>query len=158
VQQTAITPQQSQPTSAQAVSTELSAPTIVAPNQSSSNSDFPSRWKSMTTGNLFTVRLGKDSLYAERILPESAVKAGMFFLTETKYDGEKYVGKINGRMLKTEQGPACSISSEVEITSVTPERIEGRAVSVLPNSKLDWDTCAWSPPMDWQAFVWIPVK
>ena len=166
VHQTAIAPQQAHTTSAQlasnqgtsqAVSTQAAASSIEA-LKPSSDSGFPRQWKSMTTGNSFTVRLERDYLHAKRNLLEAAVKAGMFFLIETKKDGGKYVGKANGRVLKTENGPACSINLAIEFTSVTPERIEGRAISALPNAKFDWHSCSWSPALEWQPFVWIPVK
>lgn len=161
VQQTAIAPQQAQTTSAQLTSNQGTSQ-AVAPSlealQPSSDSGFPTQWKSMTTGNSFTVRLEGDYLHAKRNLLEAAVKVGMFFLIETKKDGGKYVGKTNGRVLKTENGPACSIIGAIEFTSVAPERIEGRAMSALPNAKFDWNSCSWLPALEWQPFIWIPVK
>ena len=96
--------------------------------------------------------------YAEGVLPEAATKAGMFFLTETKKDGDKYVGKTNGRVVKAAGGPSCRLTWPIEFTLVTPDRIEGRSFMPPANAKIDWNTCSYTPPADWQPFVCIPVK
>lgn len=155
VQQTGISPQQTQTASAQAAPVSIEAPNSAAPN---ANSGYPSRWKSMNTGMVRTLRVEGEYIYAETVVPEAAAKAGVFFLTETKKDGDKYVGKTNGRVVKAEGGPNCSISAPIEFTSVNPDRIEGRAFTPPLDAKLDWNTCTYSPPADWQSFVWIPVK
>ena len=112
----------------------------------------------MNSGTVRTIRVEGEYVYAELVLPEPAAKAGMFVLTEAKKDGDRYVGKTNGRLLRAETGPSCSVSNPIEFTLVTPDRIEGRVFGPPPNAKLDWNTCNYSSPDDWQSFVWIPVK
>ena len=102
VQQTAI---QSQTAPAQ-VSAQEAPASIEAPKSdaSNTNSGFPNRWKSMTSGTVRTLRFQGDYIYAELVLPQAATQAGMFALTETKKDGDKYIGKINERLLKAAGG------------------------------------------------------
>ncbi|HTR48349.1 MAG TPA: hypothetical protein VMM16_13275 [Verrucomicrobiae bacterium] len=153
VQQAAISRQQAQPVSAQPASAPA---TIEAPGSDASG--FPSRWKSMTSGTVRTIRVDGDYLYAEVVFTDAAARAGMFALTETKVDGDKYTGKTNGRLMKSATGPSCTISDQIEFTLVTPSRIEGRVFGAPPGATLDWSTCTYSLPDAWQSFVWIPVK
>jgi hypothetical protein len=46
----------------------------------------------------------------------------------------------------------------IELTLVTPDRIEGRAFTPPLNAKVGWNACTYSPPADWQPFTWIPVS
>lgn len=112
----------------------------------------------MTSGTVRTMRFQGDYIYAELILPDAAAKAGSFTLYELKKDGDKYVGKTNMRVLRADSGASCSLSSPIELTLVTPDRIEGRTIGPTLNAKIDWNSCSFSPPADWQSFVWIPVK
>ena len=91
-------------------------------------------------------------------MPEAAKKAGVFFLMDVKKDGDKYVGKINGRIVSTDGGKSCSGTWPIELTLVTPDRIEGRSFTPPVNAKTDWNACTYSPPADWQPFSWIPVR
>jgi hypothetical protein len=119
---------------------------------------FPNRWKPMTTGSVRTLRFEGDYIYSETVLSEAATKAGMFVLMDVKKDGEKYVGKENGRTVRSDRGAACSIIVPMELTLVTADRIEGRGFAPAPNSKLDWKACTYSPSAEWQTFTWIPVR
>jgi hypothetical protein len=122
------------------------------------NSRFPSRWKSMTAGDVRTLRFEGEYIYAVVVLPEAAAKAGTFILTEANRDGDKYVGKTNGRVLKTQSGPICPVTEPIEFTLVTTDRIEGRSFTPPVGAALNWGTCSYSPAPDWQSFVWIPVR
>jgi hypothetical protein len=155
VQQTA-TPRQEAPIS-QAQDTPAS---IEAPETGTSdgNSGYAKRWKSLTSGTVRALRFEGEYIYAEQILPESSAKAGVFFLWELKKEGDKYVGKINGRIVRADGGATCSMTAPAELTLVTKERIEGRSFSPPPNAKPDWNTCTYSPPAEWQSFTWIPVR
>lgn len=152
VQQTAIQPQEA---SAQQTTTSIEAPTS---DTSNANSGFPTRWKSLNSGTVRTLRAQGDYIYAEVLLPQAATEAGMFILTDTKKDGDKYVGKINERFVKAAGGPTCTFANPIELTLVTPDRIEGRAFAPPIDARLDWNTCQYSAQADWQSFVWIPVK
>ncbi len=116
---------------------------------------FSGRWKSMTTGSVRTLRFEGEYIYGKVVLPDGAVKAGMFFLMEVKKDGNKYIGKMNGRVLSALGGKSCSVTEPIELTLVTPERIEGRVFNPPQDAKIDWNACTYSPPADWQTFTWI---
>jgi hypothetical protein len=133
----------------------IEGPKSVASN---TNSGFPSRWKSMTAGDIRTLRFEGEYIYAVVVLPEAAAKAGTFILTEANKNGDKYVGKTNGRVLKTQSGPICPVAEPVEFTLVTTDRIEGRSFTPPVGAALNWGTCSYSPAPDWQSFVWIPVR
>jgi hypothetical protein len=128
------------------------------PEKASAIAGFPNRWKSMTTGSVRTLRFEGDYIYSETVLSEAATKAGMFVLMDVKKDGEKYVGKENGRIVRSDRGASCSFIWLMELTLVTPDRIEGRGLGPAPNSKLDWKACTYSPSAEWQTFTWIPVR
>ena len=149
VQQTAISKPPSEP-----------APSAIeAPKSESATVDsgFPARWKSMTAGTVRTLRVEGDYIYGEVILPDVQAKAGTFFLMDLKKDGDRYVGKQNGR-IRGPNGKWCSVAAPFELTLVTPGRIEGRAFTSTPDAKLDWGSCTFSPPAEWRTFTWIPVK
>jgi hypothetical protein len=113
----------------------------------------------MTTGLVRTLRFEGEYIYGEVVLPEALAKADVFYLTDVKKDGDKYVGKTNAHILSAPAGGrSCSVTWPIELTLVTPDRIEGRTFAPPPNSRIDWDTCTYSPPADWQTFTWIPVK
>ena len=133
----------------------IEAPKSDAPN---ANSTFPSRWKSTTAGDVRTLRFEGEYIYAIVVLPEAAAKAGTFLLTEAIKDGDKYVGKTHGRVLKTQSGPICPVTQRIQFTLVTTDRIEGRSFSPPVGAALNWGTCSYTPAPDWQSFVWIPVR
>lgn len=133
--------------------------TIEAPSSSpGDNMGFPSKWKSMTTGSVRTLRFEGNYVYGEVLLPDAAVRAGAFTLMEVKKDGDKFIGNLNIKWVRQDGGASCPFQSQIELTLVTPERIEGRLFGGQPNSKIDWTNCSFSPAASWQAFTWIPVK
>jgi hypothetical protein len=169
VEQTAISPQQSdtnrvqqaQATTAEtAGATNPAAATIEPPQSpdSSANMGFPSRWKSMQSGTVRTLRFEAVYIYGEVVLTDAAAKAGAFTLMEFKKDGDKYVGKSNSHFLRNDLGAACSKEFQMELTLVTPERIAGRMLAPTPDAIVDWKTCQFSAGPQWQSFTWIPVK
>jgi hypothetical protein len=119
---------------------------------------FPSKWKSMSSGSVRTLRFEANYIYGEVILPDAVAKAGAFTLMEVKKDGDKYIGKVNAKVVRADGGASCSLQAPVELTLVTPERIEGNTLQSAPNAKLDWAKCTITPEPVKQEFVWIPVK
>jgi hypothetical protein len=155
VQQTGISRQQGETPATQEAAATIEPP----PSEAEvSNSGFPVRWKSMTNGTIRTLRFEGEYIYGEAVLPEAAAKAGVFGLMDVKKDGDKYVGKINRRSVSPEGGKACLATLPIELTLVSPQRIEGRWLVPPANAKMDWSTCTFSQPSDWQAFTWIPVR
>jgi hypothetical protein len=126
VQQSAI----SRPASAQTTPMAQTAPTsIEAPEvpTAEASSEFPKRWKSMNSGAVRVVRFEGEYIYAEQVVSEAAAKAGVFFLWEVKKEGDKYVGKVNGHVVKEDGSASCNISFPAELTQITKQRIEGRS-------------------------------
>jgi hypothetical protein len=159
VQQTAITQPHAAPAQAQASAPQVEAPASIEAPKSEVNAAAPTaRWKSLTTGTVRTLRFEGDYIYGETVLSETAAKTGTFFLLDLKKDGDKYVGKQNGKIVRSDGGASCPIAWPLELTLVTPDRIEGRGLSPPTNAKIDWAACTFSPPADWQTFTWIPVR
>lgn len=155
VQQTAISGQQTQTPPAQEAKVSIESP---GSETVATDSGTPSRWKSMTSGTIRTLRFDGEYIYGETVLSEAAARAGAFSLMDVKKDGDKYVGKVNARIVKQDGGKSCSMASPVELTLVSSDRIEGRLFAPPPNAKIDWDACTFTPPPDWQLFTWIPVR
>jgi hypothetical protein len=163
VQQTAISRQAPTPTAQEPASTPTTqaVPASIEPPESTASGtspDFPKRWKSMPSGTVRVLRFEGDYIYSEVVLPEAAAKAGIFYLMEVKKDGDKYVGKVNGRVARQDGGASCPITTLIELTHVTKERIEGRGFGPAPNAQFDWVTCEYSPGPIWNDFSWIPIK
>jgi len=154
VQQSAIQRTVVQPIPQTDAKVSILPPTSAADN---SNPGFSTRWKSMTSGNLRTLRFTGDYIYGEVVISEAATKAGMFSLMEVQKSGEIYKGTSNIRQVR-QDGVACSYKEDVELTLVTPARIEGRGMSPPDNAKLDWTSCTYSPSPTWKEFAWIPVQ
>ena len=108
VQQSAISPPQASPTPASASQAEVSA-SIEAPISETGNAAPVARWKSMTTGTIRTLRFEGDYIYGETVLSEAAAKAGSFFLLDLKKDGDKYIGKQNGKVVRSDGGASLSL-------------------------------------------------
>lgn len=140
--------------------TKEAPPSIEAPESETAGTGagFPARWKSMTSGTIWTLRFEGEYIYGERVVSETAAKAGAFSLVEVKKDGDKYVGKVNSRVVRTDGGASCSGTWPTELTLITPDRIEGRAFAPPLTAKIDWNTCSYALPADWQPFTWIPVR
>jgi hypothetical protein len=154
VQQTAISPLQPQETSAREAPASIEAPKSATAD---ANGEFPARWKSMINGSVRTLRFGGEYIYGELVLTDAAAKAGAFALMDVKKDGDKYVGKINTKIVSRD-GKSCSLNHQIELTLVGPDRIEGRSFTPPANAKVDWATCTFSPPAEWRDFTWIPVR
>ena len=155
VQQTAIVQAQPQASSVQEVGSSIQPPKS---ENADANTEHPTRWKSMMNGSIRTLRFEGEYIYGETLLPEASANAGAYYLMEVKKDGDKYAGKINWHILSGAGGKSCSGSSDIELTLVSPKRIEGRVVAPSRDGKVDWDKCTFSPPLDWHDFNWIPVQ
>lgn len=124
------------------------------------------RWKSMTSGSVYLVRSDGDYLYVDRVFSEDERKLGVSSLFELKKQGDKYVGTLRERWvwwktyfaLPNEKfvTDRCSWETSIEISSVTPTRIEGRGLFEPKGAKFDKKKCVYSKPLEWQSFTWIP--
>src|SRR5882762_695338 len=126
---------------------------------------LPTRWKSLYSGTTKIIRRDGDRLYVETILPEAEKSAGCFNLSEFQKKDDIFTGmtrfscvcqynsKWDGRLLSNRD----TVQTEIEISKISPTRIEGRAMQSPPNTKFDCQKGTPSkPPSEWQTFAWIP--
>ncbi len=132
---------------------------------SKSTAAYPSRWKSLTTGTTWILRVDGSRLYVERVFPDEATKAGVWEAGELNRDSTRYHGRVKGRLPCIKTYPIgggyagyswCTSEDEVEITSLTPTRIEGITNQYPKMDKLNCTTCLHSMPPERLPFVWIP--
>lgn len=128
---------------------------------------FPALWKSLTTGTVRTLRFEGDYIYGELVMTEEQRKSG-FATYELKKDGEGYKGVYrSGGTCSYVLSPLtyfdtsthynqCKFERQIELTSATPTRIEGRGFGPPEGDKLDCAKCSYSKPPVWTPFVWIP--
>ncbi len=131
---------------------------------------FPTRWKSLVSNTIKLVRVEGDHVYCETV-PTAAQKSnGAFAVAELTKTGDKYMGKIRiggtcfylkprglFSLLEGEETKKkfCKFEDSIEITVLTPTRIEG---SVMDYS---WDSfncrkCEFQEPGKMSSFVWVP--
>ncbi|MEW6208741.1 MAG: S1C family serine protease [Acidobacteriota bacterium] len=122
---------------------------------------FPRRWKSLTSGTVKLIKIQDDYVYVETI-PVSGTPVGSI-LSEMKKQGEKYVGVTRERFecwyynfLRQYKENICPLETQIEITKLSPTRIEGRSQTVPQGAKLDCDKCKYNKSFEWKDFVWIP--
>jgi Trypsin-like peptidase domain len=115
---------------------------------------LPARWKSLRSGDIRILRFQEDYIYFEGVFSEELQRQGNTALGEFKKQGGKYVGEVKQR--RVWNGKMCHTSFLIELTSVTPSRIEGQGFGPPLGSRLDWKKCTYDKPSLWQTFVWIP--
>ena len=102
-----------------------------------------------------TLRFDGEYIYGQTARSDTAFASTM----EVKREGNKYVGQVNVALVLASSGKRCSVTYPYELTVVTPDRIEGRTKRFGTNFTFDWNTCAFSTPLeDWEAFTWVPVR
>ena len=123
------------------------------------------RWKSLVSGTTKLVRNEGDYIYIETEVPDEMRKLGVFLLTEVKKQGDKYIGIIRERTVWWQTNKytgekivtnSCTTEYQIELTSITPIRIEGRILEPQKGASLDRKKCTLSKPLEWHSFVWIP--
>jgi V8-like Glu-specific endopeptidase len=140
---------------------------------SSSGSDvfksdsFPTRWKSLQSGTTKVLRREGDRIYVETVLPEAQKNAGCFFLSDLQKKGDIFSGNARSSCVCAymrglgvyAQNFTNRFKDEaaIEITSITPTRIEGRVMVRPKGTKFDCKKGEFSkPPSEWENFAWIP--
>jgi hypothetical protein len=128
------------------------------------SSTYPKLWKSLSTGTTKIIRKDGDRLYVETVLPEELLKQGDFILSELKKVGDKYVGTDKHRLSCQydvsyvwsieRRSKTCTIEAPIEITLLTPTRIEGWTMVPAESSRLNCRKCTLE--LIRQSFVWIP--
>jgi len=129
----------------------------------------PGRWKSLASGTTKIVRVDGQHIYVETILPDVQRQAGSFVLAELTKKGETFNGVVRESLVcqysktdiwwtgETQQLlNTCQDESAMEITVMTPSRIEGWTMGRRPGGKFDCKKCQWNVSKVKQPFVWIP--
>lgn len=128
---------------------------------------FPTRWKSLASGTTKLIRRDGDHIYVETVLPDAAKQAGCFNMADLQKDSEVYSGTNKyscvcqyrkhtltaGYQILTNR---FTEEEPIEITRVSPTRIEGIGHASPENSKFDCEKGSHSKPPVAQQFVWIP--
>lgn len=141
---------------------QLRVELATAQNPFQRQTSFPARWKSLESATPRTLRVDGDFVYIEILLPEDQREAGAFMIGELRKSGDKYVGRVRHRVQCSYsnwlglQHNMCSGEWPIEITLLTPTRIEGTITMPPQTSKHDCAKCSDSIPPVRQTFVWIP--
>lgn len=123
------------------------------------------RWKSLTSGTARILRYEGDYIYIETVWSEELRKLGVFTIAEVKKQGDKYIGIGREKIVWWETNPytgekvttySCTNELAIELTSVTPYRIEGRGFGPPQGAKQDKKKCTFSKSSVWNSFTWIP--
>jgi S1-C subfamily serine protease len=128
---------------------------------------FPSHWKSLQSGTTKILRRDGDRIYVETVQSEERKNAGCFILSDLQKKGEIFNGTVRSSCVcqytKGVGAYARNFTNRVtdeatiEITSVTPTRIEGRVMVRPKGTKFDCKKAEFSkPPSEWESFTWIP--
>lgn len=132
-----------------------------------SEEGFPTHWKSLASGTTKIIRRDGDRIYVETVLPDVQKNAGCFNLADLKGTGDFFTGTVRtacvcqytkglGEYARTYTN-RFALESTIEITKLSPTRIEGRTIVPPKDSKLDCHKGTYTkPPSEWEAFVWIP--
>jgi len=124
-------------------------------------STFPRLWRSLSSGTTKAIRIDGDYLYIETELPNERKAAGNFVIAELKKNGSTYEGRTRSRLScswdRLTQGTnVCSDDTAIEITLLTPSRIEGWAMAHPQGTAFDCGRCRYSKPARKEVFTWIP--
>jgi S1-C subfamily serine protease len=128
---------------------------------------YPSRWKSLASGTSRIVRVDGDNIYVDTVFSDAQREAGFFSMAELRRSGDRYVGHVRGAFVcswmgftpfvgRHEKVNRCDHNAPMEITLLTPTRIEGVTESYPPNSKFDCGKCRGEGRRVRQSFTWIP--
>lgn len=112
-------------------------------------------WTSLTTGHDYKVRIDGDFIYTEWTnVPWNGT--GAFMRSELKKSGSKWVGKSHANLpfKYYAQVRWCSTETDIEITMVSPSRIEGRTAAFTGFNARKCE----SKGTEWKPFTWIPKE
>ncbi len=142
----------------------LKSPTSVL-SEAPLTSTFPREWKSLNGGASRRLKLLDDSLTGEQHLTPDQVNAGRFIRYDIKRTGNTWTGKtyIGGRcqipetLFRQATLKFCQFGANIELTLLSPNRIEGRLEQPAPGSTLDCSSCTWTKGLSFgPQFIWVP--
>jgi len=128
---------------------------------------FPTHWKSLQSGTTKIIRRDADRMYVETVMLEAEKNAGCFNLSELQKKDDIFVGTnriscvcryTRGLGVYAQSyNSKFTYQAEIEISKLSPTRIEGRTMLHPPNARFDCQRGTFSkPPSEWQTFAWIP--
>ncbi len=118
---------------------------------------LPDQWKPLGSGATRLLRVEGDHILGKTTLREEDLRAGNSIVMDVKKRGGKYAGETTLHLV-SRSGQACTIRWPMELTTVTPERIEGRSMIPPGTAILDWNSCSYTLPSEWKSFTWVPVN
>jgi hypothetical protein len=126
---------------------------------------FPREWKSLQSPATRRLNISSDTITGENYFPPNMVNAGRFARWDIKKEGEKWAGKnysgtgcvIPARIFKQAEIKPCRFTWDVELSLVSPSRIEGRSVQPVSGAQLDCSTCTFTPASEFTPFIWVPA-
>lgn len=125
------------------------------------SSVFPSMWKSVTSGMMSKIRFEGEYIYVERVYPnaEEARRLNVFSIAQYRKQGNKYIGIRRTVVVSVDGSKRCIRVTHCELTTVTPNRIEGRDTYSREGKEwdFDWKTCEFKETA-WISSVWIPEQ
>ncbi len=116
---------------------------------------FPKIWRSLTSGEQFSVRL--DEPYLQWVLLSGTNPGVVSAQGEAKRNGASF----SGRGYKTVRNPStlqsCAVPAQLTFSVVTPRRIEGEVVA-SGGGNFSYDTCRFAEEESVRRFpfVWVP--
>jgi hypothetical protein len=121
-------------------------------------------WKLVQNPNShWTFKITDDFLYGEHQFPQDRQSLGDYDTVDLKKQADQYVGtqRVRTTLRVRDTSPqgfhtkVCQWEYAVQLTSVTPERIEGRWEGYPPGSQLNPVTCERSGGRIWEDATWI---
>jgi hypothetical protein len=140
------------------------APTPAGALSSAAGSTGVLTWTLVQNPNShWTFKITDSFLYGEHQYPQERRSLGDYDTVDVKKQGEAYVGtqRVRIRLRIRDSSPqgfhtkVCQWEYAVQLTSVTPERIEGRWEGYPPGSQVNPNTCERSGSRLWEDVTWI---
>jgi len=130
-----------------------------APKLPGGADSFPPRWKSLTTATTKIIRREEERIYVETVVPDAQRQAGCFMIADLHRQGSIFAGATKSSCVcqyGANKSNRFSHDSAMEITMVSPTRIEGRTLQPAAGAKFDCKHDTYSKPNEWVSFAWIP--
>jgi S1-C subfamily serine protease len=139
-----------------------SAPSLFA---ASAERKFPTRWRSVTSGEIRTVTINGDVMFVENETTAEDRAAGVKSFSQFRKQNDKWIGTttLSGPCVYesvwdgTRQVNHCDMQVAAELTTVTPERIEGVWHAPPVDARINCRKCEFNKPLASRPGTWIPI-
>src|SRR5258708_1252977 len=132
-------------------------------SESQASLSLPPVWKSLDNARLKSVTVFGDSIVITSNLTDAEQDAGCFVLANLQKKGQAYSGIENYECICTRRDPRhvgtvrrFQLVSQMELSLVTPSRIEGRIMREPEGAKFNCAEGKYDKPPSWLSFVLIP--